>query len=147
MGLQQGEQPLAQGVLVSGMRNTTGASWLLLLFGVAWPSGRTGRLPLRAHNAPGRRAAHLDRLARAGALSRPIDEADPPAPVSPCAGMRCSNDPAPAPPAAPRRPAAEQWGYLADLASGPDITSSPSPGDDPAVRPRHRGASPFHPPR
>jgi hypothetical protein len=130
------------------MRKAAGALLALLAFGLAWPSGARAGCLYPHGAAPGRGAAYLDRLALAGALSVPIDEAGPPAPVPRCTGMRCSNDPAPAPPAAPAiAPAAEQWGSLADLASGPDITSSPWPCDDPVVRPRHRGASPFHPPR
>lgn len=130
------------------MRNTAGAILTLLAFGVAWPSGVQAGCRYARGTSPHLGAAHLDRLALAGALSVPIDEADPPAPVPPCAGMRCSNEPAPASPAPPTvPPAAEQWGNLADPASCPDITSSPWPCDDPAARPRHRGASPFHPPR
>ena len=75
-----------------------GAILSLLAFGVVWPSGAqaaaTTERPLTL-----RGAAYLELLAQAGALSVPIDEAYPPAPVPPCAGMRCSNDPAPAPPA------------------------------------------------
>ena len=130
------------------MRNTAGVLLALLVYGVAWPSGAQAGCLYTHGTAPGRGVAHLDRLAQAGALSLPIDEPDPPAPATPCAGMRCSNDPAPVPPEPPSpHRATEQWGYLVDLASGPDITSSPFPCDDPAVRPRHRGVSPFHPPR
>jgi hypothetical protein len=130
------------------MRNTAGAILALLAFGVAWPSDAQAGCLYPHGTAPGRGVAYLDRLALAGALSVPIDEADPPAPVPPCTGMRCSNDPAPAPPTAPAvAPVAERWGCSANLAPGPDITASPLTCDDPAVRPRHRGASPFHPPR
>ena len=130
------------------MRNTVGAILSLLAFGVVWPSGAQAGCHYTNGPSPWRGAAYLELLAQAGALSVPIDEAYPPAPVPPCAGMRCSNDPAPAPSGAPAVVhAAEQWGYLTDFATGPDITSSPLPCDDPAVRTRHRGVSPFHPPR
>jgi hypothetical protein len=130
------------------MRSTAGAILALLAFGAAWPSGVQAGC-LYAHGpAPGLGAVHLDRLALAGALPVPIHGAEPPAPAPPCAGMRCSNDPAPTPPAAlVVAPAAEHWGDLADLVSDPDITSSRLPCDDPAVRPRHGGESPYHPPR
>ena len=130
------------------MRNTAGMLLALLALGVAWPSGaqagcRDAHVPLL-----GRGDAHLNLLAQAGALTMPIADAVPPPPASPCAGMRCSNEPAPAPPLAPApAPTAERWSHLAGRASGPDITSSPLICDDPVIRPRHRVVSPFHPPR
>ena len=130
------------------MRNTAGAILSLLAFGVVWPSGAQAGCHYSNGPSPWRGAAYLELLAQAGALSVPIDEAYPPAPVPPCAGIALLERPGPG---ALRAPAvvhaAEQWGYLTDFATGPDITSSPLPCDDPAVRPRHRGVSPFHPPR
>jgi hypothetical protein len=130
------------------MRTAAGALLALLAFGVVWPSGAQAGC-LYPHGAsPGRGVAHLDGLALAGALSVPIDEASPAAPVSPCAGMRCSNDPAPpAPSVPPASPGAERWGCLAGLGFDPELSPSPLPSDEPAARPRHRGPSPFHPPR
>ena len=128
------------------MRNTAGALLALLAFGVAWPSARKPDASTRTALHRGAGPPTWICWPWPAPCRCRSTRLDPPAPVPPCAGMRCSNDPAPAPPAAPAvAPAAEQWGYLADLASGPDITSSPLPCDDPAVRPRHRGVSPFHP--
>jgi hypothetical protein len=129
-------------------RKTAGALLALLLFVVARPSGARAGCAYAHVDPPGRGAAHLERLALAGALSMPTDDADPPAPVPPCAGLHCSNDPAPASPASPViGPVGEHWVCLSDLASGRDLTSTAFPSDDPAVRPRYRVASPFHPPR
>lgn len=127
------------------MRRTAGALLALLAFGAAWPSAAQAGCLYPHGAALGHEGAHLDRLALAGALSAPIDEVDPPAPMPTCTGLRCSNEPAPTAPAV--APVAKPCGDLANLASNPDTTSSPWPSDDPAVRPRHRGASPFHPPR
>jgi hypothetical protein len=130
------------------MRNTSAMLLALLALGIAGPSRARAGCLYPHGTAPGRGVAHLDRLALAGALSVPIDEAAPSQPVRPCAGMRCSNDPAPAPPSAPVvAPGAEQWGHLMGARTGPDSSGSPLPSNDRLVRPRHRGPSPFHPPR
>ena len=117
----------------------------LLAFGVVWPSGAGAGCHYAHGPSPSRGAAHLELLAQAGALSVSIDEADAPAGAALC-GHALLKAPAPCPPAnlfAPPSSSGATWPF----SPGPDITSSPLSCDDPAVRPRHRGVSPFHPPR
>lgn len=130
------------------LRNTAGAFLTLLAFGVAWPSSAQAGCSHLPGSVPGRGVANLELLAMAGALSSPIDDTAPRVPRPRCSGMHCSNPSAPAPPVVPPvSRAAEQWGNLSDLSSGPDITSSPFPYDDIAIQPCRGGVSPFHPPR
>jgi hypothetical protein len=130
------------------MRTAAGALLAFLALGVLGPAGARAGCLYPHGTAPGRGVAHLDALALAGALSVPIEDAIPAAPVSPCAGLRCSGEPAPSAPSAPVVPPRSQdWGCLAGALSDPDPSSSPLPVGGPAVRPRHGGPSLFHPPR
>jgi hypothetical protein len=86
---------------------------------------------------------HLDQLAAAGALPD-----TPPLPVSPCAGLRCSGEPAPVVPVdRPAPPRAEHWAFTWTLETETDADSHPLPASAWPVRPRHCGPAVFHPPR
>lgn len=128
-------------------RSAAGALLALLAVGLAAPGARAGCI--FPHQATGGGPAHLDHLAMAGALSG-IDEdpAGPARPLSPCAGLRCSGDPAPSAPSVPvASPRAEHWGCLAAPVVATDPTAIPLPVSEPSARPSHRGPAPFHPPR
>jgi hypothetical protein len=130
------------------MRIAAGVLLALLASGIARPTGAlAGCLHLHGSGL-GRGAAHLDRLALAGALSLPIEDATPSPPASPCAGLRCSSDPAPGPSPVPiPAPRTEPWGDLAGRTPPADPSSAPLPLEAAALRPTHGGPPPFHPPR
>jgi hypothetical protein len=120
----------------------------LAAFGVVSPAGaRAGCV--YPHSAGGGGPAHFDLLALAGAPDVEGNEAPaaPPSP-SPCAGLRCSGDPAaPLPSGTVAVPRAELWGCL--MSPMPRETR---PGfrrllDDLDAHPSHGGPTTFRPPR
>jgi len=124
-------------------RKAAGVLLALLAFASAWPSAaRAGcRHPGTADARP--QAARLDLLEGLGTFAP-----EAPARPSPCDGLRCSSDPAPASPTTVA-PASrvDRWVHLAvphpPAAPGTSRLATPSP----ALRPSHGGPTPFHPPR
>jgi hypothetical protein len=129
----------------------TAAFALLAMLG-CWLASPTARAGCRHPGARDARpeAARLDLLADVGALAEaePSAPTPKPTPPSPCSGLRCSSDPAPASPSTSVAGArVDRWGHLA---ASPTPTSSGSAGfplPTSALRPSHGGPSPIHPPR
>lgn len=134
--------------LGAAIRTTAGVLSALLAVSLVAPgAARAGCLhPLAAAASQG--PAHLDLLATAGALAALADETPPSPPVSPCAGLRCSGEPAPVPsPVTTAIPRAVPWGLLAGQDCSADPTGRPLPPGTLVLHPTHGGPSPFHPPR
>lgn len=133
-----------------------GASLAVAVLLCAWQSKAEAgcRLP---HGTPWRHAmpsqalgtAHLELLAETGILDFGFADRAPLVPNSPCAGLRCSDDPLPWGPNAPVNiaPGAEHWGCLRPPDESPASGAEARSIDEPAARPSHPGLSLFRPPR
>lgn len=129
-------------------RKTVGSLPAILVFGLGWASFAQAGCG-DAHAIAGSRAVvHLDLLSRVSDLPVPAKAADLSMPIPRCVGLSCSKGSPAAHDAAPSvAPASDQWGHLGGLVLGAEISSSPSLRDEPSALPRHRGTSPFRPPR
>jgi hypothetical protein len=129
------------------MRTAAAALLALAGFSLVVPAGSARAGCVYPHGAPGKGVAHLDLLARNGALTTP-DGRVPSLPLSPCAGLRCSNDPAPSSPPVPLAPArAESWGDLLGLPPVDRPTSRRLAAAEPVVHPSHHSLPLLRPPR
>lgn len=140
---------MRQARLVSTTRRVVGVLAALLAAWLVAPGGAWAGCihPLSGMSSHG--PAYLDMLATAGALADPADgsPAAPP-PASPCAGLRCSSDPAPAPsPVTAATPRPLPWGILAARFAPADNGRVLLAAESAALHPTHGGPCPFHPPR
>ena len=120
---------------------------VLALLVWAGPSSRARAGCSFPHASADLGAAHLDRLALGGALTLP-EGTTPRVPISPCAGLKCSSDPASPVPATPAAsPRSEQGACVlpTPLAHSAGLCSLAE--EDPAGHSLRLGLSLFRPPR
>jgi hypothetical protein len=121
------------------------AVWLLL------PAASSRAGCVYSHGATTGGVAHLDMLALTGALMPADAGRGPSLPISPCAGLRCSSDPAPPAPSVPLAPPrADFWSWAAALT---DATTARPPfafglaAGEPVLHPSHHALPLLRPPR